>query len=343
MKALLLTAPGQLEYTDVPTPRPGGDEVRVAVKACGICGSDIHGMDGSSGRRIPPLIMGHEAAGVIDEVGTGVSGWAIGDRVTFDSTIYCGECAYCRLGKVNLCDQRRVLGVSCSDYRQHGAFAEYLVVPSRILYRIPDAVSFTDAALVEPLAVAAHAVARAVLHDDSRIAVIGCGIIGLLIIQVLRAAGCAQITAVDLDGRRLERAARLGAMTVASDGGVDVLPRILQATDGRGSDVVFEAVGVGPTVELATRVAAKGGQVVLVGNLDGSVRLPLQTVVTREIDLLGSAASNGEYAHCIELLETRAVDVSSVISAVAPLAEGAKWFEALRSRDGDLLKVVLEP
>ena len=129
------------------------------MRACGICGSDVHGMDGSTGRRIPPLIMGHEAAGEIAEVGAGVSGWKPGDRVTFDSTIYCGRCWHCLRGEVNLCDERRVLGVSCAEYRRDGAFAEFVAVPERILYRLPDDLSFEQAAMVEAVSVAVHAVA----------------------------------------------------------------------------------------------------------------------------------------------------------------------------------------
>src|SRR5579871_6068868 len=141
MKALVLRQYHQLDYTDVPEPECGRDEVLVRVKACGICGSDVHGLDGSTGRRRPPLIMGHEAAGVIAATGPGVGEWKPGDRVTFDSTIFCGDCAACRRGQVNLCRHRRVLGVSCEEYRQDGAFAEFVVVPARILHRLPDAIS----------------------------------------------------------------------------------------------------------------------------------------------------------------------------------------------------------
>src|SRR6266571_3242622 len=138
MKALLLSKNKHLEMTDLPVPRAEPGEVLVRVAACGICGSDVHGYDGSSGRRIPPIVMGHEAAGRIAALGAEVNGFAVGDRVTFDSTIYCGACGPCRRGEVNLCDSRQVLGVSCSDYRRAGAFAEYVAVPSRIVYRLPE-------------------------------------------------------------------------------------------------------------------------------------------------------------------------------------------------------------
>ncbi len=132
MKALLLSQYRQLEITELPVPEPGADEVLIRVAACGICGSDVHGYDGSSGRRIPPIVMGHEAAGRVAAVGKDVANFPKGDRVTFDSTVFCGECGYCVRGEINLCDRREVLGVSCGDYRRAGAFAEYVLVPARI-------------------------------------------------------------------------------------------------------------------------------------------------------------------------------------------------------------------
>src|SRR5438876_8658197 len=158
MKVLLLSQYKHLEIAELPEPTPGPGEVLVRVAACGICGSDVHGYDGSSGRRIPPIVMGHEAAGRIAAVGSDVKGFAEGDRVTFDSTIYCGACGPCRRGEVNLCDNRQVLGVSCSDYRRAGGFAEYIAVPSRTVYRLPDNHSFAEAGMMVYLALAVHAV-----------------------------------------------------------------------------------------------------------------------------------------------------------------------------------------
>src|SRR6185437_6232260 len=140
MKSLLLTEYNHLEIADLPLPDIGPEEVLVRVEACGICGSDVHGYDGSSGRRIPPIVMGHEAAGTVAALGSEVSGFKQGDRVTFDSTVYCGQCEFCARGEVNLCDRRQVVGVSCGDYRRHGAFAEYVSVPGHILYPLPGTV-----------------------------------------------------------------------------------------------------------------------------------------------------------------------------------------------------------
>src|SRR6202021_335370 len=151
MNALLLSEYNHLEVTTLPVPVPQPFDVLVQVAACGICGSDVHGYDGTSGRRIPPLVMGHEAAGVVAAVGTGVSTFKPGDRVTFDSTVYCGQCEFCLQGEINLCNNRQVIGVSCGDYRRAGAFAEYVVVPQRISYHLPEALEFQEAAMVEEI------------------------------------------------------------------------------------------------------------------------------------------------------------------------------------------------
>lgn len=343
MKALLLTEYKKFEFTEVPAPEVGPGDVLIKVSACGICGSDIHGMDGSSGRRIPPLIMGHEASGVIEAVGDQVSGWQAGDRVTFDSTISCGQCYFCRRGEINLCDDRRVLGVSCDDYRQHGAFAEYVVVPPRILYRLPDTLSFEEAAFVEPVSIAVHAVDRTPISLSDTAVVVGSGMIGLLVIQALRAAGCGTIIAVDLDPAKLELAVALGADEGLRSDEVDVPGEVMRRTEGRGADLAFEVVGITPTLQLAVASVKKGGSVTLVGNLAAQAELPLQAVVTRELTLYGSCASQGEYPACLEMIARGDIDVKPLMSAVAPLADGAGWFDRLYGGEAGLLKVILTP
>lgn len=343
MKALLLTEYKKLEYTDFPTPQLKPDEVLLEVKATGICGSDIHGYDGSSGRRIPPLIMGHETAGVIVEAGGEVSGWHPGERVTCDSTVYCGVCYHCRRGEINLCDNRRVLGVSTGEYRRHGAFAEYLAVPQRILYRIPDEVAFVQASMVEPLSIAFHAVNINPIEINDSAVVVGSGMIGLLVIQALRIAGCGQIIAVDIDPERLAMAQQAGADTGLLSTDNDLQQEILALTEGRGADRAFEVVGITPTIQTAVHSVRKGGSLTLVGNLSAGVELPLQAVVTRELTLYGSCASQGEYPACLDMLQRGMVEVDSLISATAELAEGAAWFERLYKREPGLMKVILQP
>lgn len=343
MKALVLQEYNKLVYEDVPEPEIGAEDVLVLVAACGICGSDVHGMDGSTGRRIPPVIMGHEASGVIAKAGSAVRDFAKGDRVTFDSTVYCGQCHFCRSGLINLCDNRRVLGVSCDDYRRHGAFAEYVGVPQRILYRLPDEVSFEQAATVEPLSIALHSVEITPVSLNDTAVVVGAGMIGLFIIQVLRSAGCGQIIAVDLIQSRLDLARKVGADIALKADETDVVPEVVKLTDNRGADLAFEAVGVSEAVNTAIAGVRKGGSVTLVGNITPKVELPLQTIVTREIAVRGSCASKGEYPACLSMIARGVVNADALISASAPLADGASWFKRLHNQEEGLMKVILNP
>lgn len=345
MKALLLTAPSTLELVDYPDPAPGDDEVVVRIHACGICGSDIHGWDGSTGRRRPPLIMGHEAAGEVIATGPRVQAWRPGDRVTFDSTISCGTCRFCAEGQVNLCENRRVVGVAPTEYRQQGAFAERLALPARILYRLPDDLSFEHAAMVEPVSIAVHAVQRIPLAPESTAVVIGSGMIGLLVIQALRWAGAKNIVAVDLADNRLALARQLGATHAINSGSTDAAAEVARITGGLGAEVAFEVVGFTPTLNLALAVLKRGGACVLVGNLSPKTQdFPLQAVVTKELRIVGSCASAGEYPLCLDLIARGVIDVKPMIETVAPLADGADWFSRLSAKDGGrYMKVILAP
>jgi L-iditol 2-dehydrogenase len=343
MKALLLTEYSKLEMADLPIPQPAAQEVLIRVEACGICGSDVHGYDGSSGRRIPPIVMGHEAAGTIESVGSGVSGYKKGDRVTFDSTIYCGECEYCRKGAMNLCGHREVLGVSTPEFRRAGAFADYVVVPSLVLYKLPDSVSFAEAAMVEPLSVAVHAVALSDIAKGSTALVVGAGMIGLLVLQALKEAGCSQIIVSDIDDTRLKLARDLGATATVNAKTSDAIAEVKKLTNGAGVDTALEAVGSTPTIKAAIESVKRGGTVTLIGNISPTAEIPLQAVVSRQIRLQGSAASSGEYPQAIDLIARGAVTVKPLITAVAPLEEGAQWFTRLHNREANLMKIVLNP
>ncbi len=343
MKALVLTDYRKLEIQELPKPDPGPGEVLIRVAACGVCGSDVHGYDGSTGRRIPPLVMGHEAAGTVADLGAGVTSVKVGQRVTFDSTVYCGQCFFCRRGNVNLCDARQVLGVSTPEFRRAGAFAEFVTVPERILYPLPDSLSFQKAAMIEAISVAVHAVdiTPVVLNDTA--VVVGAGMIGLLTLQAARLAGCRRVIAVDVDEGRLNTARALGATDSIMAKGNDVPALVRELTGGRGADVSFECVGATPTVQSAIESVRKGGTVTLVGNISPKIELPLQSVVTRQIRLQGSCASSGEIPACLDLLASGLINVEPMLSAFVPLDEGPQWFERLYHHEAGLMKVVLHP
>ena len=343
MKALVLEEYNKLVYRDFPDPELADDEVLIQVMAVGICGSDVHGMDGSSGRRKPPIVMGHEASGVITTIGKNVKGWKAAERVTFDSTIYPLDDWYTRKGFYNLSDNRMVLGVSPEEYRRHGAFAEYVNVPRHILYRIPDSVSFVQAAMVEPVAVAAHAVSLTPVSLNDTVLVVGAGMIGLFVIQVLRTKGCGKIIAVDLEDDKLSLARDLGADFTFNPGREDIRKEVMALSHGRGADIAFEVVGIADSVKTAIESVRKGATVTLVGNISPSVDLPLQSVVTRQIRLQGSCAICGEYPVVLDMIARKEVNVDAILSAVAPLSEGAEWFKRLYDKEAGLIKVVLKP
>lgn len=343
MKAMVLTEYQQLEFTDFEKPEIGATDILVQVRACGICGSDIHGYDGSTGRRIPPLVMGHEAAGVVTEVGDQVSGFQPGDHVTFDSTVSCGACFFCRRGEINLCDQRKVLGVSCEEYRRHGAFAEFVSVPQHICYPLPKDLPFEHAAIIEAVSVAVHAANRTPVALGDTAVVVGSGMIGLLVIQAIRLAGCSQVIAVDLDTGRLELAQQLGADVTLKADEVDVPSEIRKRTNGHGADVVLEVVGTTATVRTAVDCARKGGSITLIGNLSPTIEMPLQSIVTREISVFGSCASSGEYPACIDLLQKQAIRVDPLITATASLKQGPDWIARLYAGEPGAMKVILDP
>ena len=343
MKALRLDDWMTFSYVDVPAPFVGDGDALIAVRACGICGSDIHGFDGTSGRRMPPLIMGHEASGVVVEVGRGAGSWRVGDRVAFDSTIFCGACPACLEGRSNLCEQRAVLGSSFQGNRHDGAFAELVAVPGRGLVSLPDELTFERAAFAEPLSVALHAVALAGDFAGKTVAVVGTGVIGLLVVQALRVAGAGRVLAVDLDPKRLEIARGFGADATFLADDEEVERRVFAATGGRGADAVIEAVGVSAAIRTAIGCARRGGRIVLIGNITPTVEIPLQVVVTGELILVGACASAGEIGRGVELLAGGEIEVDPLTSVVAPLADGPQWFERLHAAPPGLLKVILTP
>lgn len=343
MKAMVLEEYMKLVVKDVPLPEMAHDDVLVRVKAAGICGSDVHGMDGSSGRRLTPLIMGHEASGVIEDKGSSVNAWKKGDRVTFDSTIYRLDDWYTKRGMYNLSDNRSVLGVATPDFKKHGAFAEYVTVPQHILSGIPDEVSFTQAAMVEPAAVALHAINLVPMQLNDTAVVVGSGMVGLFVVQLLKIAGTANLIAIDPDRDRLDLALKLGASHAFNPEEADVVKKVLDLTGGRGADIAFEVVGITASVKTAIDCLRKGGSLGLVGNISTTIEIPLQAVVTRQLLLQGSCAINGEFDTILDLMARGKLNTEAFLSAEAPLSEGPGWFERLYNKEKGLMKVVLIP
>jgi L-iditol 2-dehydrogenase len=287
--------------------------------------------------------MGHEASGVVAKVGSAVTRFAAGDRVTFDSTVSCGKCSFCGRGEINLCTNRQVVGVSTGEFRRHGAFAEYVAVPQNIVYRLPDSFEFAKAALIEAVSIAVHAAKITKIVPGSSAVVIGSGMIGLLAVQAFRVFGCTKVIAVDLEQSKLDMAKSMGADETFLATDPDLMEKIQAATGGFGPDIAVEVVGAQKPISTAIDCVRRGGTVTLIGNLSPKVEIPLQVVVTKQLTLLGSCASAGEYEECIALMEQGKINVEPLISARAPLSEGADWFARLYGREAGLMKVILEP
>lgn len=343
MKALVHTAPFAFELRDLPVPQPAAEEVLIRVHAVGICGSDLHGYTGTTGRRIPPIVMGHEASGVVERVGRGVTGVAPGERVTFDSTVYCNQCPACRLGRVNLCQSRKIIGVSTPTFRAEGAMAEYVLVPAWIIHKLPAEVSFEEAAMIEPAGVGMHAARITPLEINDVALVIGAGQIGLLTMQAARIKGAGRLVVMDVKEDRLAFAKKMGADVVINSAAGDPAAA-LQAAIGRpDADVVFEAVGLEATVALGVRLTRLGGHLTLIGNVTPTIQMNLQEIISRELTIRGSAAIAGEYPACLNYIAQGRLQVKPLISRILPLAEGPAAFEALHHGEPGLMKILLRP
>ncbi|NLV75070.1 MAG: galactitol-1-phosphate 5-dehydrogenase [Chloroflexi bacterium] len=341
MQALVNTAPYVLEYRTWADPEMGPDDLLICVKACAICGSDIKGYSGKTGRRQPPIIMGHEAAGEVVALGANVQGFAVGDRVAFDSTVYCRCCVNCLAGHANLCLDRQVVGVSEGTYRRHGAMAEYIAVPWWIAIHLPDTLSYTRAALIETVSIGVHAANRTPLTLNDRVAIIGAGAVGLVTLQAARLKGAGKIVISDLSEGRLALARALGAdVTIRADQADATTEALRAALGAQGADAAFEAVGVQATVDAAIAVTRVGGSVTLIGNVAPWVEVALQRIVTGELNLYGVCASNREYSACAELVAAGRINVDPLISATARLEDGQQVFDALYQNPGDNIRTV---
>lgn len=339
MKALVFEGPGVMAFHDRPEPEATPGDVVVAVRSAGICGSDVHGYLGTTGRRVPGVVMGHEAAGEVIAIGDGVTSVTAGERVALRSIISCGGCARCREGHPNICLNRKGLGMQFP-----GAYAERLAVPEALVLPLPDEIGDDEASLIEPLAVAVHAVNRTPFDPGASVVIIGAGAIGLLTLLVAKSRGAGWLAITDRSRHRLAMARSLGADLAINVDEIDPIGAVRDATGGLGADVVFEAVGVSATVAQSILAARAGGRVSWIGNSQPSVEVPMQELVTREITLQGTYTfDDGEFAQAAEMIAGGAIDVGPLIERVAPLEEAVALFRALGDGSLDLVKVILKP
>lgn len=344
MRALVKTdrGPGHLELREVPTPQPRPDEVLIRVCACGICGSDLKIQDDQHPYS-PPVVIGHEFAGEIAGVGADVAGWSLGDRVVSEQhTGACGRCRQCLTGNAFACASKRAPG-----YWVDGGFAEFIKVPAWLLHRIPDSLSFIEAAFTEPSAVAVHGVLeRTGITPEDVVLVLGCGPIGLVAARMAQVAGASRviITGTDRDEKaRLPKARELGIDRVVNVERDDLAALVADLTGGEGADVVIELSGAPAAVAQCFRLARRLGRVGIIGQPPtDEVAIPYREALFRALAVSFTYSSKyTSWERALSLFARGAVIPSQFVTHVLPLREWKQGFDL--SRSGEAVKVVLEP
>lgn len=346
MRVVRYHAPGDVRLEEAPEPRPGPGDVKIRVRACSTCGTDLKIFRFGHHHIVPPRVMGHEIAGEVVEVGADVAGFAAGDRVQVIAAIPCGRCADCRHGRMTVCPNQESMG-----YHYDGGFAEHLVVPAKVLAvdglnRIPDGLGYAEASVAEPLACVLNGQQLARVGPGDDVVVMGAGPIGCLHVRLARARGAARITLVDLNRERLELAAGLVAPDVAVCGAdTDVVDEIGKLTDGRGADVVITAAAAGAAQEQAVQMAARRGRISLFGGLPRdrpTITLDANLVHYRELTVVGANGSSPAHnAEALRLIASDAVGVTDLISHRLPLDRALAAFDLVAS--GSVIKVTIEP
>ncbi len=339
MKALVYYGPEDLRLDEIADVKPAPGEALIRVRACGICGSDVHGYLGITGRRIPPMVMGHEFSGDVAEVGEGVTGIKVGDRVAPYPVIFCGGCAPCRQGNVHVCLHKKALGVlECN-----GAMAEYVALPAKLLFPLADSVSYEVGSMMEPLAVSYRGVNHAGDLTGKNVLIVGAGTIGLLVMAVVRMRNPARIIVSDLNDTRLGVAKEMGADCTINPSRDNAKDFIFRETGGAGVDVAFEAVGATPTVQQAMAGLRIGGTAVWIGNSAKMINIDMQEIVTRELRVSGTFLYTfQEFGNVADLLNSGRLNVEPMISLRAPMMEkGVELFARLARDPGPLIKVIL--
>ena len=336
MKALMYRGPWKMPVEELDEPAPTAGKVVVDVQAVGICGSDVHGFTGNSGRRTPGIVMGHEFAGTISELGPEMEGYAVGDGVVVMPlySVAAGVDPY----PLNLSPHRRLTGMN-----EHGAYAQRVAVRAAQLFPKPAGLSWQRAALCEPMAVTLHAARITPINPMQKVAVIGAGPIGLLTMLAARLKGAGTVIVVDRSVHRLELAEELGADAVINVDGTDADAAIREMTGG-GVDVAFEAVGISSTARLSVEVTRNGGNITWIGNNAPMIEVDMQSIVTREMSVRGSYGfDETDFAAAIEALSTGRLNVDPLVEEIAPLEDGPEIFRSLAAGENDLVKIILKP
>ncbi len=340
MKAAYFLGKERIETRDAPIPEIGPEDVLVHVAACGVCGTDVHIYHGDKGSAAvaPPVILGHELAGVVERTGSAVTSLRPGDRVTVDPNIYCGKCRYCRMGKKHLCEDLFAVGVN-----RDGGFAEYCAVPERQCFPLDQDIPLRYGAMTEPLACCLHGIDRAHIAPGGTVLVVGGGAIGLLLLQLARLSGAARVVVSEPVAMRRDAALRLGADGVIDPVREDVPARLTELLGEPGADTVIECAGVPAATEQAFRAAKRGSTLLLfsVPRPGSTYALPLEDVYQKELTIAGSFINPDTHGRAAALINSGVIDLAPVITHAYPVE---KLDEAIRMQmSAQSLKVIVEP
>lgn len=343
MKAAIFTEPYQFKICQREKPVPGPNEVLIRIRAVGICGSDLHPYMGDGiDRREPGIIMGHEAAGDVEQTGENVTRWKPGDRVAINPQINDETCPLCRKGLSHLCDHSLLIGSSMRGFLD-GAMCEYLVIHEKQLFHLPDEVSYDYGTFLDPLGNAIHLINRGGVKLGDKVVIIGAGTIGLLAVQTARLAGAVKVIAVDLSDSKLAIAKEMGADVCLKSNDPDFLEKIKEETGNLGPDVVVEAVGISATYNLALRMCRKRGTVVALGFTKPELNVEIQQVIYKELSVVGSTGYADECETTLEYLRKGMVNIEKVITHRLPLEKIKEGFDLLCDKNSGAIKVILHP
>ncbi|MBA7617369.1 Sorbitol dehydrogenase [subsurface metagenome] len=341
MKALRWYGRKDLRYEDIPEPSPGPGQLKVKVTLAGICGTDLKEYEAGPGMIAVdkvPLTLGHEFAGRIAKVGKGVTDFKVGERVTGVGYWFCGECFFCKRAMYNICLNAGFTGLTVD-----GCMAEYVVIPSYAVYKLPESVSDELGALVEPLAVAIHAVRQGNVCPGDTVAIVGSGTIGLCVLLAARAAGASEVYVVDKIKRRGELASAMGATAFINPDDGEPVKQVANLTDGLGVDISYECVGHPDTPQLAVDLARKGGTTVIVGVFDKPSSFHFHSVMFNQKTIVGSPIYVHEAKTAIALLADKRIDPRRLITSKVPLKDAVKMgFEKLIANKEDNIKILLQ-
>ncbi len=338
MKQAVMTSPGKIEFRDVEKPEPAADEVLIRVQRIGVCGSDIHVFHGLHPYTSYPVVQGHEVSGVVAEAGSAVTGLALGDKVVFMPQVTCGVCYPCRHGMYHICDQLKVMG-----FQTGGAAQEYFPVKAEMVLKLPENITLDEAALVEPISVAVHALGRFGSVEGQKVLVLGAGTIGNLVAQVAQASGAAAVTVTDIAEYKLDKARACGIQYVVNSGAVDIGQAILNNFGPDKADLILECVGVQPTITQAIAYARKGSTIVVVGVFGKKPEVDLGLVQDRELTLLGTLMyQKKDYERAIELVAAGKLHLNEMITQRFPFSQYLAAYETIESSGGRYMKVMID-